>query len=91
MSKRRAARGLVALRRGREWRLPAWQFHEDSVLPGLDRLIAAYPGTPLALTTWATTPNADLDGYTPAKAMLTTGGIDWVLSDAVRPLTPAAW
>lgn len=91
VSKRRAARHLVALRRGREWRLPTWQFHEDGVLPGLHLLITAYPGTPLALTTWTTTPNADLDGHTPAEAMLTARGVEWVLSDAVRPLTPAAW
>lgn len=91
VSKRRAARTLVALRRGREWRLPAWQFYEDGLLPGLPDLIAAYPGTPLALTTWATTPNADLDGHTPAEAMLTARGVEWVLSAAVRPLTPAAW
>lgn len=91
VSKRRAARSLVALRRGREWRLPAWQFHEDGVLPGLHLLIVAYPGTPLALTMWATTPNADLDGLTPAQAMLTARSVEWVLSDAVRPLTPAAW
>ena len=91
VSKRRAARSLVALRRGREWRLPAWQFHEDGVLPGLRLLIAAYPGSPLALTMWATTPNADLDGLTPARAMLTARGIEWVLSDAVQPLTSAAW
>ena len=91
VSKRRAARHLVALRRGREWRLPTWQFHEDGVLPGLHLLIGAYPGTPLSLTTWATTPNPDLDGRTPAQAILTARGVDWVLSDAVRPLTPAAW
>lgn len=91
VSKRRAAHALVALRRGREWRLPSWQFHEDGVLPGLDLLIAAYPGTPLALSIWATTPNADLDGLTPAQAMLTARSVEWVLSEAVRPLTPAAW
>lgn len=91
VSKRRAARRLIALRRGREWRFPDWQFHEDSLVPGLPYLIAAYPGTPLALTTWATTANADLDGHTPAEALLTARGVEWVLSDAVRPLTPAAW
>lgn len=91
VSKRRAAGSLVALRRGREWRLPAWQFYENGVLPGLNHLIAAYPGTPLALTMWATTPNADLDGRLPAEAMLTARGVERVLSDAVRPLTAAAW
>ena len=53
-------------------------------------MIAAYPGTPLALTTWATAPSADLDGRTPAEALTERGGVQRVV-DAARALTPAAW
>jgi hypothetical protein len=35
VSKRVASGGLIALRRGRVKRLPAWQFHEDGALPSL--------------------------------------------------------
>lgn len=84
LSKRRTAGGLVELRRGGECHFPFWQFYEGGLLPGLADLIAAYPGTDLALTTWALEPNPDLDGLTPAAA-LTRSEVDRVLA-AVRPL-----
>ena len=90
VSKRLAAGGLVALSRGREKRFPAWQLHEDGVLPGLAEVIRAYPGTPLSLTAWATAPSADLDGRTPAETLTRRDGVQRVL-DAARALTPAAW
>jgi hypothetical protein len=90
VSKRLAARSVVALSRGRAKRLPAWQFHEDGVLPGLAEVIAAYPGSALSLTTWATSPSPDLDGATPAQALARRDGVQEVL-DAVRALTAAAW
>lgn len=90
VSKRLAAGGLVALRRGREKRIPAWQLHEDGVLPGLAELIETYPGSPLSLTAWATAPSADLDGRTPAETLTRRGGVQRVL-DAAAALTPAAW
>jgi hypothetical protein len=90
VSKRVASGGLIALRRGRVSRLPAWQFYEDGALPGLKQLIAAYPGGALSMTIWATSPTPDLDGSTPARALAHRGGVSRVLETA-RVLTPAAW
>jgi hypothetical protein len=90
VSKRLLAGKLVALRHGREKRLPIWQFHEDGVLPGLPELIAAWPGTALALTMWATSPSADLRGQEPARALARRGGVKRVLA-AVQALTASAW
>lgn len=64
--------------------------HEDGVLPGLERLIAVFPGSALSLTSWATTPSADLDDATPAQALTRRDGLARVF-EAVRALTPAAW
>jgi excisionase family DNA binding protein len=77
---------LTALRRGREWRFPAWQFADDGTLPELPKLIAMWPSTPLALSSWAITPNADLDGRSPAEELTRRGGTRRVLElvDAVR-------
>jgi hypothetical protein len=90
VSKRVASGGLIALRRGRVSRLPAWQFYEDGTLPGLKQLIAAYPGGALSLTIWATSPTPDLDGSTPARVLARRGGVSRVLETA-GALTPAAW
>jgi hypothetical protein len=90
VSKRVASGGLLALRRGRVSRLPAWQFYEDTVLPGLKQVISTYPGGALSLTIWATSPSPDLDGATPAQILTRRGGLSRVL-DAVQTLTPAAW
>jgi len=90
VSKRLASGGLVALRRGRVNRLPAWQFYEDTVLPGLKQVISTYPGGALSLTIWATSPSPDLDGATPAQTLTRRGGLSRVL-EAARALTPAAW
>jgi hypothetical protein len=90
VSKRVASGGLVALRRGRVNQLPAWQFYEDTVLPGLKQVISVYPGGALSLTIWATSPSPDLDGATPAQTLTRRGGLARVLETA-RALTPAAW
>ncbi len=90
VSKRVASGGLVALRRGRVNRLPAWQFYEDTVLPGLKQVISIYPGGALSLTIWATSPSPDLDRATPAQTLTRRGGLARVLETA-RALTPAAW
>src|SRR4051812_6182628 len=82
VSKRLAAGALIALSRGRTRRFPAWQFHEDGVLPGLADVIAAYPGTALALTVWATSPAADLGRLTPAQVMTRRGGTARVVTAA---------
>ncbi len=90
VSKRLAARALVALSRGRTRWFPAWQFYEDGVRPGLGEVIDAYPGTPLALTIWATTPSADLDGASPADVLVRRGGVARVLA-AAHALSAEAW
>jgi hypothetical protein len=90
VSKRLAARGLVALSRGRTLWFPSWQFHEDGVLPGLAQVIDAYPGTPLALTVWATSPSADLGGATPAEVLTRRGGPARVAA-AAQALSAEAW
>jgi Protein of unknown function (DUF2384) len=90
VSKRSVSGGLVALRRGRVKWFPAWQFYEDGALPGLEKVIAAFPGSALSLTSWATSPSPDLDNATPAQTLGRRGGLARVL-DAVAAMTPAAW
>jgi hypothetical protein len=90
VSKRVASGGLLALRRGRVSWLPAWQFYEGGMLPGLKEVIAAYPGGALSMTFWATAPSPDLDGATPAQTLIRRGGPARVLG-AIQALTPAAW
>lgn len=90
VSERLKAGKLIGLRRGREWRFPAWQFADEGTLPLLDALIDAWPGTSLALSTWAVTPSVDLDGRTPAQALMRRGGPERVL-ELARALGAAAW
>ncbi len=63
---------LVAIREGRRWLLPVWQFDSalaDPVLPGIPDALHAWPGSPVALSRWARTPSRDLDARTPAAAL----------------------
>lgn len=43
VTKRRAARRLVAFRLGGDWRYPAWQLREHDVLPGVEQAWQALP------------------------------------------------
>ena len=64
---------LVGLKDGREWRFPAWQFTPDNaepVLPGLGRLVDAFPGGVVSLSRWMSRPNDNFDGRTPAQEMV---------------------
>lgn len=90
VSRRLGARGLVALHLGRELRFPAWQFDDDGPRPGLAEVLAAWPGTKLALTVWATAPCADLDGARPADELSRPGGAARVLA-VEEAVSPAAW
>jgi Helix-turn-helix domain len=60
---------LAALRLGGVWRLPAWQFGPDGLLPGVSDLLANWPDSFLSLSVWADTPSARLQGRTPAQAL----------------------
>ena len=72
VSDRLTAGDLVGLKDGRVRRLPAWQFDADTAngwLPGISQLRTHFPGGPVTLTTWATTPNVDLRDQTPAARL----------------------
>ncbi|QDP97735.1 helix-turn-helix domain-containing protein [Microlunatus elymi] len=71
----RAARGrsLLALKAGREWRLPAWQFDANcsgGVLPDLGRLSEIFPGGVVALTRWVCRQCEELGGSSPVDVLL---------------------
>lgn len=83
---------LLGLKKGREWRLPLWQFNAGCAhgfVPGLARLRDSFPGGVVSLTEWAATPNVDLDGATPTQA-LAANRIDDVIAVAATS-TSAAW
>ncbi|MFT4218705.1 MAG: hypothetical protein QM619_16175 [Micropruina sp.] len=83
---------VIGLKKGREWRLPVWQFSPDAergVLPGLARLGEAFPGGVVSMTNWATRRHPDLGGATPADR-LAAGQVEDVIK-AARIGTAAAW
>ncbi len=83
---------LVGLKKGREWRLPAWQFSPDTergFVSGLAQLRRVFPGGAVSLTEWATAANVELGGATPAEA-LAAGRVDEVVRVA-RAGTSTAW
>lgn len=87
-----ASGDLIAVKQGREWRLPAWQFDADAgqgFLPGLSRLHHAFPGGVVSLTIWATSSNVELGGRAPAD-LLAEGEVDRVLA-VVAGANAAAW
>jgi hypothetical protein len=90
ISERLKSRKLVALRRGREWRFPAWQFADDGTVAGLPELIAAWPGAPLPLCVWAVTPSPDLDGRSPAEELSHRDGSRRVL-ELADAISAAGW
>ncbi|CAN5257714.1 hypothetical protein BH20ACT5_BH20ACT5_22380 [soil metagenome] len=92
VSNRIRAGRLVAIRAGRRWLLPAWQFDPeaaDPVLPGIAELLAAWPGSVVALSRWAATPNRDLGDRAPERG-LRDGAIGAVLA-AARAITSGSW
>lgn len=64
---------------------PAWQVHEGRLVSGIDRLIGAFPGGPLALALWADTPNQALGLASPAQ-LLVDGEVDRVVEIAASGL-----
>lgn len=83
---------LIGLKKGREWRLPTWQFFADTergFLPGLAELKSLFAGGVVSLSEWITSENVDMGGATPAQ-MLAAGNVDEVFAVA-RAVTSAAW
>lgn len=81
IEKQRRAGRLLALRVGRQWRYPAWQFDPDgtgSVLAGLPEVIEALAMSPVAAAVWLTTPRSELEGDPPIRRLL-SGGSEPVL------------
>ena len=74
-----AERRLVGWKDRGGWRLPAWQFTDNDVLPGLEVVLAAMPADQpaLVLANFMTTPQEDLElGDRPAspREWLLAGG-----------------
>ena len=89
VSKRTSLDQLVALRYGGRWWYPRWQFADDDVVPVLHELGEHFPSA-LSLTTWMTTPFADLDEVTPAEMLRRRGGPERVLRLA-QATSAEAW
>ncbi|MFE7804495.1 Clp protease N-terminal domain-containing protein [Streptomyces sp. NPDC057430] len=79
----------VAFQEVGKWRLPAWQFTDKGLLPGLADLQEAFPGGAIALSAWATRPSAEFSGRTP-REMLDAGETEAVVRLA-KSLMAAAW
>jgi len=77
------------------WRLPAWQFTEHGVLPGLEQVLAALPDDqpPLVIAAFMTTPQEDLlagaRAVTPCEWLQAGGDPDRVVRLAAVLGTPA--
>lgn len=87
-----AARKLVGIKSGREWRLPLWQFDPDDpsgVLPDLDALQSVFPGGVVSLSKWMHRPQPEFDGR-PARAEMALNGSGAVIARA-QTLTAAGW
>ncbi len=59
---------VLALRVGRQWRYPAWQFDADGpggLVPFLPEVVARLFRSPAAAAAWLTAPRPELDGDTP--------------------------
>lgn len=59
---------VLALRAGRQWRYPAWQFDADGpggLVPFLAEVVARLFGSPAGAAAWLTAPWPELDGDTP--------------------------
>lgn len=83
---------LIGLKRGREWRIPTWQFapdHAAGIVPALETLQKVFPGGPVSLSVWMLAPSTEFDGRTPLQEVLAHGP-ERVIDHAAR-LTAAAW
>lgn len=57
-------RALYGIKTDDEWRLPAFQFAGEGLVPGIDRVFSRLPESlnPVAVHRWFHTPNPDLEG-----------------------------
>lgn len=74
---RLAGGSLYGLKHGHAWLLPAFQFADKALVPGIDTVLSRLPAgvSPLAVARWLSLPNPDL---------CTRDGEE-------RPLTPRQW
>ena len=87
-----AARKLVGIKLGREWRLPTWQFDPDvptGVLPDLDTLQAVFPGGPVTLSQWILRAQPEFDGRSAREEMIVHGSTPVI--ELAQVLTATAW
>lgn len=89
VSKRTSGDQLIALRYAGRSLYPRWQFSDDGPLPELNKLRPQFPSA-LSLTTWVTTPTADLDGNTPAEMLGRRDGRRRVL-ELAQAISAEAW
>jgi hypothetical protein len=70
-------RTLYGIKTGDEWRLPAFQFLPDGLVPGIERVLPRLPEylSPVAVQRWFQTPNPDLEAE----------------DEAAQPFTPRQW
>jgi hypothetical protein len=79
-----ARRELLALKLGRDYRFPRWQFKGDApdgIIPGLRDVLAASVLPPLELAVWFESKMAALDDRTPIEA-IESGDLDDVVAAA---------
>jgi excisionase family DNA binding protein len=76
---RLAARALYGIKVGDEWRLPAFQFRDDGLVPGIDQVLPNLPENlnPVAVHRWFHLRQPDLSGAG-EQAMLSP--IEWLES-----------
>ena len=63
---------ILALRVGRRWRYPAWQFDVDGpggLVPGLPEVVALLHSTPAGAAHWLSSRQPELGGETPIKLL----------------------
>jgi hypothetical protein len=68
----RRANRLIALRTGRQWRYPRWQFDPDApggILPGLGQVISDLQLSPAGAAWWLLQPSKQLNGAKPLELL----------------------
>lgn len=90
-----ASQRLIGWKDRGGWRLPAWQFTDNDVLPGLETVLAAIPDDQpaLVLANFMTTPQEDLDirgrPASPREWLMAGGSVHRVAEFAAAIGTPA--